>query len=582
MKRILPTLGLCIFIVGAIILPACSGPSHNPISVTITSPASPPTIQAGQTANITASVANDSASKGVTWALTGAGSLSAQMSTSVTYNAPPSVGSNTTVTVTATSVSDNTKSASINITVTPVSANNNSELNGQYAFLVSGFDDASGEQFAYIGSFTANGSGGITTGIEDENLPSGAVAGIAVQGSYTLGNDNRGTITLANAGGLTKFAFSAGAVTGGVATKLHIIEFDDTSGASGRRGSGVAYLQTAGAFNLASITGPYAFEFAGQDGSSAGARLADVGSMAANGTGGVTGTLDSNASGTFSAGTAFTATIATTTQTATFGRVTFAITGESGTAPIVYIASGTRLLLMDTAPVSSNGIVSGEIVQQTSASFANSSLNGTMVLYSTGLSSVAGKSFAQAGVLTFDSTTLTGTISLDTDDGGTPGTVSTTFTYSVAADGNVAVTPAGGSIPDLFLIDTNKAFMMGTGAHVNAGMLDPQSAGPFANSSVSGNYFFGEAEYVAVTGAGVSSGIATSTGNGSATATVDESDASGTLTAGQTQSLTLTLTDATTGRFTDNMGDILYIISATKFVSIESAANDSGVLEFEQ
>src|SRR5579875_1027450 len=564
MKHILPTLGLCIFIAGAIILPACSGPHHNPISVTITSPSSPPTIQAGQTVNITASVANDSANKGVTWTLTGAGSLSSQTSTSVTYNAPASVGSNTTV------------------TVTPTSANNNSELNGQYAFLVSGFDDASGEQFAYIGSFTANGSGGITTGIEDENLPSGAVAGIAVQGSYTLGNDNRGTLTLANAGGLAKFAFSAGAIIAGVATKLHIIEFDDTSGTSGRRGSGVAYLQTAGAFNLAGITGPYAFEFAGQDGSSAGARVVDIGSMTANGTGGVSGTLDSNASGTFSAGTAFTATIATTSQTATFGRVTFAVTGESGTAPIVYIVSSARLLLMDTAPVSSNGIVSGEIVQQTSASFANSSLNGSMVLYSTGLSSVAGKSFVQAGVLTFNSTTLTGTISLDTDDGGTPGTVSTTFTYSVAANGKVSLTPAGGSIPDLFLIDTDKAFMMGTGAHMNAGMLDPQSAGPFANSSVSGNYFFGEAEYVAVTAGGVSSGVAVSTGNGSATATVDESDAGGTLTASQTQSLTLTLTDATTGRFTDNMGDILYIISPTKFVSMESAAGDSGVLEFEQ
>ena len=79
------------------------GSSH-PVSVVITSPASAPSIQQGQTISITASVSYDSSSKGITWSLTGQGSLTNQTSTSVTYNAPALVSSNIMATVTATSV----------------------------------------------------------------------------------------------------------------------------------------------------------------------------------------------------------------------------------------------------------------------------------------------------------------------------------------------------------------------------------------------------------------------------------------------------------------------------------------------
>jgi len=686
MKSFLSCGFLCFACIATIFVAGCGGgssPTNNPISVAITSPASAPTIQQGLTVNITASVANDSANKGVTWSLTGQGTLSAQTPTTVTYTAPATVTANITATVTATSVSDSTKFATLTITVTPPSAisvtitnkistiaagaaavtfnavvqndssnkgvswalnasgtttscdptcgslsaqtttsvtytppaavpgspnnaptlvatsvadttksdsdsftitatssNNNAELKGQYAFLVGGFDDATGKQFAYIGSLTADGAGNITSGIEDINLPSAVKSSLAITGTYSVGTDNRGMATITSSSGSNTFAFSVGSISGGVAGKVHIIEFDDSNGTSGRRGSGVAYLQTAAAFNLASITGPYAFQFVGQE-VNAGTRLVDIGSLTANGTGSVSGTLDSNSSGTFSGNNAFSSTISTGAATSTNGRVTIALTSGGTGNSVGYIVSANRILVMTTDAESTNGLTSGQMVTQTSAAFSNTSLNGTTVIYSTGLSSVAGDSFIQAGILTFNSTTLTGTTSLDTNDGGTASTNTGTFSYSVSANGHVTITGGAGSSPDLYLIDTNKAFLMGKGSETDAGALDPQTGGPFTAASVSGNYFSGEAEFAAVTGAEVGSGVETSTGNGTVNDIFDKSSKeSPFLISGQ--SLILTLTVAPTGRATDNFGDIYYIISPTKLVLMDSSFNQSDVSILEQ
>ncbi len=91
-------------------------------------------VQAGQTQAFTATVANDSANKGVSWGLSGAGCTAATCGTvsaassasgvAVTYTAPASVPSPATVTLTATSVADTTKAATATVTITaaPVAA----------------------------------------------------------------------------------------------------------------------------------------------------------------------------------------------------------------------------------------------------------------------------------------------------------------------------------------------------------------------------------------------------------------------------------------------------------------------------
>jgi len=105
--------------IGAV-LSGCSGGSHTPppdISVSF-SGANSATIQQGQSVTITAVVTGDPSGKGVTWALSGPGSLSKEMSTSVEYDAPASVTSNQSATIAATALADSSKSAAFAATVT--------------------------------------------------------------------------------------------------------------------------------------------------------------------------------------------------------------------------------------------------------------------------------------------------------------------------------------------------------------------------------------------------------------------------------------------------------------------------------
>jgi hypothetical protein len=108
-----------------VLKPQSSAPPPMPISVSV-SPSSA-SVQVGQQTNFMATVMNDSANKGVTWALSGSGcsgatcgSIAPSSSASgatVVYTAPNAVPSGT-VTLTATSVSDSTKSSSAAITIT--------------------------------------------------------------------------------------------------------------------------------------------------------------------------------------------------------------------------------------------------------------------------------------------------------------------------------------------------------------------------------------------------------------------------------------------------------------------------------
>ena len=99
--------------VAAICLSGCGGSSKSP-SVTVTASAS--TVDGTDTVTITASVANDKNSGGVTWTAN-EGTLSSVTTSSATYTAPAAATSAQTVTVTATSVADTSKTATATLTV---------------------------------------------------------------------------------------------------------------------------------------------------------------------------------------------------------------------------------------------------------------------------------------------------------------------------------------------------------------------------------------------------------------------------------------------------------------------------------
>ncbi len=104
--------------VWAMVFAGCSGGS-NTVSITL-SPASGQSLNPGATVTITAVVANDSTNGGVTWTLSGPGSLSDNTKTTVVYTAPTSISVTTTATITATSVANSSITATESITVNAV------------------------------------------------------------------------------------------------------------------------------------------------------------------------------------------------------------------------------------------------------------------------------------------------------------------------------------------------------------------------------------------------------------------------------------------------------------------------------
>jgi hypothetical protein len=466
---------------------------------------------------------------------------------------------NFTVQVTDSEATPVSTTQALSITINAAAGTNDAELNGHYAMVLQGFDDATGNEFAISASFVADGKGNITSGIADVNGLAPAT-GITLNGTYTIGSDNRGTLTLNGSDASSRiFAIAVGSLnSSSIATKAAIVEFDDSNGTSGHRGSGMAYLQDTTAFALSSVKGPYAFQMAGQE-NGPGTRMVNVGAFTTDGNGNVTnGVLDSNSGGTIGSST-FSGTFSADANTATFGRLSM----DVGGAAIVYIVSASRLLLMTT------DTLAGEVRAQSTTSFSASSLNGTSILYASGQGSTAGDSSATVGLLTFNGSG-SGTYNNQSNDSGTTHTDSGSFTYTVSSNGRVAISTGGSHDPILYLVGPNEGFEMETNLSAKAGYFEPQTGGPFSNSSVSGNYFSGVMP-PGVTNDTVSSGVGTSTGNGTLTSTEDVSSPSGLTSA---YSLSYTLTISSNGSVTDTLGDIMYVISPNKFVVMDSTSTE--------
>jgi hypothetical protein len=120
MKKLALTLSMLAVMCG------CAGPSSHPsIGVTVT-PAVPPDIDQGQSAQFTAILTGDTTHAGVIWSVSGpgcsgkaCGTLSNVTSTSATYNAPASVSAELNVTVTATSAASSSQYSTATLNVWP-------------------------------------------------------------------------------------------------------------------------------------------------------------------------------------------------------------------------------------------------------------------------------------------------------------------------------------------------------------------------------------------------------------------------------------------------------------------------------
>ena len=113
-KLALVSLVVCLSVNAFIWITGCGGGSK-PISVVVT--ASATNVDGTDTVTLTATVTNDKNSAGVSWAVSGGGTLSNTTTSSATYTAPAASSAAQTATVTATSIASSAQTASATLTV---------------------------------------------------------------------------------------------------------------------------------------------------------------------------------------------------------------------------------------------------------------------------------------------------------------------------------------------------------------------------------------------------------------------------------------------------------------------------------
>lgn len=462
---------------------------------------------------------------------------------------------------------------SILLTVDAYNGPNDSLLNGHYAFLLEGFDPNG--MVAAAGSFTADGSGHITNGLADFNDPAGLTADQTFTGTYQIGGNELGTMTITTDFGQTiTFAFVVQANG-----NAKVIEFDDLTG-RGTRGSGAIKKQDTTAFSAAKIAGDYAYGFSGID--STGAASAMAGTFQASGATGklTSGEYDFDDSGQVSAAQLFTGSDSVTTV----GRGTLSfVTPSQGTLHFtIYVVSATELFAVETDSVSGGStLLSGSVLQQTGGgSFSAASLGNSSVVQMTGAS--GGGSDAQAGLLTIPSSA---NFSLATDENlnGTSQSNSESGTYTVESNGRVTLTTTGSTAPVLYLVAQNQGFVVGTDGSAALGTFEPQAAGTFSNSSFSGTY---ATRNLAPVAASMIEQVFTATADGSGgfSATANVSAPSG-ITSSQSESASYSV--AANGRVTLNFTSpagataVGYVVSATKVILVPQGSG-AAVLILEQ
>ncbi|HVC00113.1 MAG TPA: hypothetical protein VNJ12_12385 [Candidatus Dormibacteraeota bacterium] len=588
-------------------------------SVTITVPAitvsvtpSAPQVVINGTQNFTATISNDPTTAGVNWTLTWNGSpcttastcgaLSGQTATAVTYTAPATVPSPATVTVTATSVTDTSKTASATITVTTsfIAACNGSGseslLNGHYAFLLKGFDSTP-QPVLVGGVITVDGSGNVTTGTMDMNLSGGVQTGLNVTaGSYSIGSDHRGCMTLTTSAGTQDYRFSLGGISGGVASTGHMIDFDS----AGPFTTGVLLQQTTTAFSTASVTGNYAFGVSSAQNSTVtlngvvGGKFAVAGvfNLAAGVVSG--GELDVNGNGQLDGNSSLTSWPSspisvnaggTYTVDATSGRGTLTFTpsvASSAVNSVIYVVSSNEFLALSSDDQTANAIFAGTALKQ-SGSFSNSSLNGTSVLYASQLSgSSSGTTRTTLGLIASTGSSATFTFSGYQNDGGSFSTESASGSFSVASTGRVLLSNAGNQSPLFYLVTSNEAFFLGADGGVQSGFFEPQTGSSFTAASLNGTFAFGTIN-PEQPGVDDSSGVAAFDGTSTITGTSDD-NSSGSLNANGAISGTYSVdsnglvhnpSSCTVSASSTTCDGIFLIISPTKAVRMDTKSSNT-------
>jgi Bacterial Ig-like domain (group 2) len=336
-----------------------------------------------------------------------------------------------------------------------------SDLSGSYAFEFEGGDLSGNVALAMAGKFTADGTGKITSGLEDLNDAQTISANVTFSGTYTLSSTTgRGTMTitdsLSQTSHLTFYMVDQ--------DTLFFVQTDALPAVAG-----TAKLQQSASFSSSSFSGAYAFHVSSplQLGS-----LVVAGRFTSNGSGTLSaGAFDSNSLGTVSPNVSFTGTVP---AIASNGRGTATFTTTGGTIDFTFymVSSGEVFVIeTDTANVSS-----GEFVAQQSGSFTISSLSGS---YGFNLFTGNTNSNLIGQVSANGSGGLSGTEDINPFTGTpTTGVALTSSTYTVSSNGRgtaVVNTASGTSHYSFYMVSPSQAFAVGADASdIGSGNLEKQ------------------------------------------------------------------------------------------------------------
>jgi hypothetical protein len=368
-------------------------------------------------------------------------------------------------------------------------------FNGQYAFLLTGFD-ASGNPMALAGSLTADGKGNITAGSADVTDNFVLSSSIALVGTYTLDNTLRGVITLASALGSIAHPLVFGISMKSNGTSGDIMGLDANPLTIG----GTIQQQTPSAFSLANIAGNYVFEL-DSNAPNEKQRQSTIGrfTLPANGTA-TNGFLDTSVAGTGTSSTNASFTAAFNAPIAGSGRGILTVTQGSTTNYVYYIVAAGKIFVIEND--TSGTIRAGMAIGQTIPASANTS-GAVFALAGIDPASSPSNNVSAAGVLQVTSLSIN-SLTWDSNDAGTlhggAGGANTRPNQPMAYDpttGRGTVTVSTGFTNGLFdsavfyLASSGQGFMLDTTAGATnralAGSLQPQTGtGSFAAATLSG------------------------------------------------------------------------------------------------
>ncbi len=348
-------------------------------------------------------------------------------------------------------------------------------LSGNYVFTLNGLQ--AGSPMVTAGSFTANGDGTISNGIEDINAASGIATGLPFTGSYIVNANGQGIATFTSSQGSVSLGFTLNNQGQAV-----IMSTDPNTVASG-----TFFPQLSTALSLTSLNAPFVFNLSGSNPS--GTLVSSVGTFVTDGSSNFSYAEEDVNAGVTTVHHAFTGSYSLGTNGPGTGTASF--TDAAGTAVYdFYIVSPTQFQFIE---VDSSGLLSGTVFEQQSVD-STTALYGSYVYYVSG--AVGNADYGVAGGFSTDPLN-SGNIIAGTNDINELGALASnssltgSFTTSSHGRGTISLSGINGVTNYVYyFISPSTAFVLTTDPAVNAsGQLFSQFGG-FGTASLTGFYTY--------------------------------------------------------------------------------------------